>query len=78
MPKKKLQGKVISDKMQKTVVVEVKKMVYHKKYKKRYFVSKKYKAQNEENKYREGDEVIIQETKPMSRDKRWAVVKKLG
>lgn len=73
MPKKKLQGIVVSDKMQKTVVVEVKRMVFHKKYKKRYFISKKYKAHDKNNEYKIGDEVIIEETRPLSREKRWLV-----
>ena len=76
MSKKHLQGIVISDKMQKTVVVEVKKMVFHKKYKKRYFISKNYKAHDEKNEYKVGDEVIIEEVRPLSKDKRWTVIKK--
>ena len=74
MPKQRLKGKVVSDKMQKTVVVEIKRAVYHPKYQKRYFISKKYKAHDEKNKFKEGDEVIIQETRPQSKDKKWIVL----
>lgn len=77
MPKKKLQGKIVSDKMQKTVVVEVKRAVYHSKYKKRYLVSKKYKAHDEKEEYKEGDKVIIEEGRPLSKEKKWVVVKKI-
>lgn len=77
MPKKKLQGKIISDKMKKTRVVEVKRAVYHPKYKKRYFISKKYKAHDEKEIYKKGDEVIIEESSPISREKKWKVIKKI-
>ncbi|MDD5551997.1 MAG: 30S ribosomal protein S17 [Candidatus Pacebacteria bacterium] len=75
MAKQKLKGRVVSDKMQKTVVVEIERAVYHPKYKKRYFISKKYKAHDEDNKFKEGDEVTIEETRPQSKDKRWVVLK---
>ena len=74
MPKKQLKGEVISDKMEKTAVVKVKRMFFHKKYKKRYFLSSKYKAQNNDNKYKEGDEVIIEQTRPLSKNKKWVIV----
>lgn len=77
MAKKILKGKVVSDKMQKTVVVEVKRLVYHPKYKKRYFVSKKYKAHDGENKHKEGDEVMIEETGPTSKGKKWEVISRV-
>jgi small subunit ribosomal protein S17 len=76
MPKKRLKGKVVSDKMDKTIVVEVKRTKQHSLYKKRYDVSKKYKAHDENNQFEEGDKVVIEETKPISKDKRWKVVKK--
>lgn len=78
MPKKKLSGIVVSDKMQKTVVVEVKRVVLHPKYKKRYTVSKKYKAHDENNEYKIGDKVIIEESRPYSKEKRWRVIKKIN
>lgn len=75
MPKKRLKGKITSDKMDKTVVVEIKRTKQHPLYKKRYDVSKKYKAHDENNQFNEGDQVIIEETKPISKDKHWKVVK---
>lgn len=77
MPKKKLTGIVVSDRMQKTVVVEVKRVVSHPKYKKRYNVSKKYKAHDENNEYKVGDKVVIEESRPYSKDKKWKVIKKI-
>ena len=77
MPKKQLQGTVVSDKMQKTVVVEVEKLKEHPKYKRRYKVRKKYKAHDEKREYKTGDRVIIEECRPISKDKRWRVVKKI-
>lgn len=71
--KKLLKGKVVSTKMQKTVVVEVLRLRSHPKYKKRYFVSKRYKAHDENERCQEGDEVIIQECRPLSKEKRWIV-----
>ena len=71
-----LKGVVTSDKMTKTVVVDVSHMKKHPKYKKYFKVSKKYKAHDEENKYHTGDQVLIKETRPMSKEKRWIVVSK--
>lgn len=75
MPKKILKGKVVSNKMEKTVVVEVVRRVTHQKYKKIYKVSKKYKAHDERNECKVGDEVLIQECRPLSKEKRWRVIK---
>lgn len=77
MAKKKLKGEVVSDKMQKTVVVRVERVKEHPKYKKRYKVHKNYKAHDERGEYKVGDMVEIEETKPISKDKTWIVVKKL-
>ena len=73
MSKRKLKGKVVSNKMQKTVVVEVETIKTHPKYKKRYRISKKYKAHDEKNKYQIGDRVVIEETRPLSKGKKWVV-----
>ncbi|MDD5749216.1 MAG: 30S ribosomal protein S17 [Patescibacteria group bacterium] len=73
--KRKLEGTVVSDKMDKTVVVEVTALKVHSKYKKRYKSSKKYKAHDEKNQYKVGDFVVIQECRPLSKDKRWRVIK---
>ena len=77
MSKKKLTGIVVSDKMQKTVVVKVESIKEHPKYKRRYKSHKKYKAHDENREYHIGDKVIIEETKPMSKDKHFTVVKKI-
>ena len=78
MPKKELIGKIVSDKMQKTVVVEVERIKEHPKYKRRYKVHKKYKAHTETGEFKTGDKVVIRETKPISKDKNWEVVSKLS
>ena len=70
-----LKGIVVSDKMDKTVVVSVTRFVKHPLYGKFYKVSKKYKAHDEENKYKVGDNVEIVETRPISKDKHFRVVK---
>ena len=64
-------GKVVSDKMDKTIVVLVEDRVTHPLYKKIVRVSKKYKVHDENNECREGDKVRIMETRPLSKDKRW-------
>ncbi|MBI2627687.1 30S ribosomal protein S17 [Candidatus Nomurabacteria bacterium] len=70
-----LKGVVVSDKMDKTVVVNVSRLVKHPLYGKFYKVSKRYKAHDEENKYKIGDKVEIVETRPISKDKRFKVIK---
>ncbi len=75
---RELQGVITSAKMKKTVVVKVDRMKTHAKYRKQYLVSKKYKAHNENNEYKEGDKVIIRETRPLSKEKRWIVIGKVN
>ena len=75
--KRKLEGEIVSAKMDKTVVVKVVKIKTHSKYKKQYKVSKNYKAHDEKNEYQVGDLVLIQECRPLSKDKRWRVIKKM-
>jgi small subunit ribosomal protein S17 len=77
MAKKKLTGIVVSDKMQKTVVVQVERIKEHPKYKRRFKIHKNYKAHDETQQYHIGDKVVIEETKPISKDKRWVVINKL-
>lgn len=77
MLKRTLIGKVISDKMKKTVIVEIERIKIHPKYKRRYKVHKKYKAHDEKGEYHPGDKVVIEECRPLSRDKHWQVIKKL-
>lgn len=66
-------GTVVSDKMDKTIVVEVHTYKMHPKYKKRYRISKKFHAHDAEKKFKIGDEVTIYETRPLSKLKRWTV-----
>ena len=67
-------GKVVSDKMDKTVVVIVEDRVAHKVYKKIIGRTYRLKAHDENNECREGDIVRVMETRPLSKDKRWRVV----
>jgi len=69
-------GIVISDKMDKTIVVKVNTLKEHPKYKKRYTSSKKYKVHDAENQYKIGDKVSFESCHPISRDKKWIVVNK--
>ena len=77
MPKKEKQGVVISDKMDKTVVVKVASYEPHPKYKKIIEFNKNYKAHDEKNECGVGDIVRIIESRPISGDKRWVVEKKI-
>lgn len=72
--RKKFSGIVIGDKMDKTIVVKVSRVKIHPKYKKRYFVSKKYKVHDEKNKFKLGDKVVFTECRPLSKQKKWRVV----
>ncbi len=77
--RKTLEGIVLSDKMNKTRVVQVRWSAKHAKYQKIVVKASKYKAHDEKNESKEGDTVRIMETRPLSKDKRWvilAVVKK--
>jgi len=78
MPKRQLTGTIISNKMLKTVVVRVERIKEHKKYKRRYRFHKKYKAHDEKGEYKIGDRVIIEECRPISREKHWRVIKKVN
>ena len=72
-----LKGIVVSDKMDKTIVVKVFRFKKHPKYQKRYKSAKKYKASDENNEYHIGDKVMIKECRPISKNKKWNVVKKI-
>lgn len=74
MPRRVLQGTVVSDKMEKTVVVRVDRRVSHPIYKKTIQKSKKYSAHDEESRFKIGDAVQIIESAPISKTKRWKVV----
>jgi small subunit ribosomal protein S17 len=69
-----LSGVVVSDKMQKTVVVEVSRYTKHPKYQKYLTTTKRYKAHDENNKSKIGDKVEIREIRPMSKDKHFEVI----
>lgn len=74
MPRRVLQGTVVSDKMEKTVVVRVDRRVSHPIYKKTIQKSKKYSAHDEEGRFKVGDKIEIIESAPISKTKRWKVV----
>ncbi|OGZ58861.1 MAG: 30S ribosomal protein S17 [Candidatus Spechtbacteria bacterium RIFCSPLOWO2_12_FULL_38_22] len=72
---KRMRGKVVSNKMQKTLVVAVDRLVAHPKYKKRKTVSKRYKVHYDSGVFNIDDVVNIEETRPLSKDKRWKIIK---
>ena len=78
MPKRILVGTVVSDKPDKTVVVKVERKVKHALYGKIIRRSKKYHAHDETNKFKTGDLVSIEESAPISRNKRWTVLDAKG
>ena len=71
---RKLSGVVVSDKMDKTIVVKVDRVIIHAKYQKRYTTSKKYKVHDEQGQYHIGDQVEFVACRPLSKDKCWRVV----
>ena len=77
MAKKQLVGEIVSNKMEKTVVVRVGRIKEHPKYKRRYKLHKKYQVHVEKGEYKVGDKVLIEECRPLSKNKRWKVAKKL-
>lgn len=74
MPKRRLTGTIVSNKMNKTLVVEAERKKEHPIYKRKYRVNKKYKAHYENGNFNIGDKVVIEECPPKSKDKRWKVV----
>lgn len=75
--KRKLRGTIVSTDMMKTVVVAVTRLKLHPKYKQRYRVTKRFKAHVATEAYKVGDVVTIEETRPISKDKRWKILQKL-
>ncbi len=71
---KKLEGRVISDKMQKSAVVEVSRAKRHPRYKKTLQIKRRFKIHDENNEVKVGDWVLIEECRPMSKDKKWKLV----
>lgn len=74
MPKRVLQGVVVSDKNDKTIVVQVERRYTHPLLKKTVRRTKKYHAHDEKNTFKVGDQVSIEETAPISKNKRWIVL----
>ena len=72
MPRR-LSGKVVSNKMDKTIVVAVERKQQHRLYRRQYKITKKFLVHDPENKYEEGDFINIKESRPLSRRKRWVV-----
>jgi small subunit ribosomal protein S17 len=70
---RKLTGVIVSDKMAKTRVVAITRRKKHPKYLQYYTVTTKFKAHDEENRYHTGDKVVIEESRPLSREKRWKI-----
>lgn len=73
--RKKMTGEVVSDKMTKTIVVRVKRRTMHPVYKKVQTKASKFKVHDEKNEAKVGDKVLIMSTRPLSKDKRWTLVK---
>lgn len=73
--RRRLSGTVVSDRMDKTIVVRVETPKMHPKYKKRYKTSKNYKVHDAENQFSVGDKVTFVECRPLSKNKRWRVVR---
>lgn len=78
MAKKRLIGRVISNRRQKTITVVVERWKVHKKYKKRLKRSRKYHVHDEKNTAKIGDIVLFEETRPISKTKKWRLIKILS
>ncbi|MBI2035077.1 MAG: 30S ribosomal protein S17 [Candidatus Liptonbacteria bacterium] len=74
---RKLEGVVISDKMAKTRVVAVNRLKKHPKYQKYFRVTSRFKTHDENNEYKTGDKVLIEQTRPLSKEKRWRIIGKI-
>jgi small subunit ribosomal protein S17 len=75
--KRQLEGVVVSAGASKTRIVLVERTQIHPKYGKRFQVSRRYPSHDENNVYQIGDKVVIEETRPLSRTKRWRIIKKV-
>ncbi len=74
--RRRLEGIIVSDKMNKTRVVAVTRLKKHPRYQKYYKVTRKFKAHDEKNEHKTGEKVIIEETRPISKEKRWRIIGK--
>ncbi|MFA5935514.1 MAG: 30S ribosomal protein S17 [Patescibacteria group bacterium] len=72
--RRRLQGTVVSTSMAKTIVVKIDRRIAHAKYGKFFTISKKFKTHDEHGKGKIGDVVVIEETRPISKDKRWRYI----
>lgn len=72
--RQQFEGIVVSDAMQKTVVVEVTRFAIHPRYHKRIRIRKRFKAHDEENQHHAGDKVVIEATRPISKEKHWRIL----
>ncbi len=75
---RRLQGTVVSNTMDKTIVVKIVRSKAYSKYHKQYTMDKKFKVHDPDNAYQVGDIVVIEETRPMSKEKRWRVIEKIS
>jgi len=75
--KRRITGDIVSDKMSKTVVVEIQRSRMHPLYQKRYRIKKRILAHDPEDKFKTGQKVLIEETRPLSRKKSYRVIKKI-
>ncbi len=75
--KRKFEGVVVSDKAQKSRIVEVTRLAKHPRYHKYRKVTKRFAVHDEGNAYKKGDVVVIEETRPISRTKRWKIIQKV-
>ena len=76
-PKRRLKGTVVSDRMDKSVVVRIDRTKQHPKYHKRFVISTRLMAHDPANTYKVGDNVVIEETRPLSAKKRWKVISRV-
>lgn len=72
--KRKFNGTVVSDKMEKTIVVKVDRIKSHPKYHKKYVISRKYKVHDEKSRFKIGDKISFIECRPLSKEKRWRAI----
>ncbi len=75
--KRRLRGVIVSDKMNKTRVVAITRLKKHPRYLKYYKATQRFKAHDENNEYKSGDKVVMEETRPLSKDKRWKIIGKI-
>jgi len=75
---RKLKGTIVSDTMNRTRVIEITRMKKHRRYERYFTVTKRLKADDPKNEYKTGEAVVIEETRPLSKEKRWRVVARIS